>query len=72
MDRMTTLTLFLGKINVARSNIKVFDMNTVPIGGYHYFTGGLTPTYALRNEVGFAFDQNNMFLAIIGSLEDLC
>jgi hypothetical protein len=27
-----------GNINVARSNIKVFDMNTIPTCGYNYVT----------------------------------
>lgn len=53
-----------GNVNTARSNIKVFDMNSVPSGGYNYVTGGQTPAYGLRNEVGLTFDPNNMFVNI--------
>jgi glucose/arabinose dehydrogenase len=54
-----------GNINIARSNIKVFDMNAVPTGGHDYVTGGNTLAYGLRNEVGLTFDPNNMLLTLL-------
>lgn len=61
-----------GNVNVARSNIKVFDMNAVPTSGHNYVTGGHTPAYGLRNEVGLTFDPNNMFVAITNAVKDPC
>jgi glucose/arabinose dehydrogenase len=60
-----------GNVNVARANIKVFDMDAVPTGGYNYVTGGHTPAYGLRNEVGLTFDPNNMFVGTIKITSDL-
>jgi glucose/arabinose dehydrogenase len=44
-----------------RAMVKVFDMSKVPSGGYNYVTGGWNAGYGLRNEVGLAFDGNNMY-----------
>ncbi|KAN0104437.1 hypothetical protein V8E51_010182 [Hyaloscypha variabilis] len=60
-----------GNFNVARANIKVFDMDAVPTGGYNYVTGGHTPAYGLRNEVGLTFDPNNMLWGVENSSDDI-
>lgn len=61
-----------GNINIARSNIKVFDMNSVPTGGYNYVTGGQTPAYGLRNEVGLTFDPIICSLSLFNPPANLC
>lgn len=43
-----------------RAIIKVFDLSTVPSGGYNYVSGGYNAGYGQRNEVGICFDANNM------------
>jgi hypothetical protein len=45
----------------ARAVVKVFDLNSVPNGGYNYVSGGWQAGYGLRNEVGIVFDGNNMY-----------
>jgi glucose/arabinose dehydrogenase len=59
-------------VNIARSNIKVFDMNSIPTGGYNYVTGGHTPAYGLRNEVGPTFNPNNMFVGTNLNPRNVC
>jgi len=49
-----------GNIAAERGVIKVFNLSTVPSGGYDYTTGGWQAGYGLRNEVGIVFDGNNM------------
>ena len=49
-----------GNINTERAVVKVFDMSSVPSGGYNFVTQGYQAGYGLRNEVGLAFDGNNM------------
>ena len=44
----------------ARAIIKVFDLAAIPSGGYNYVSQGWNAGYGLRNEVGMAFDGNNM------------
>jgi Cytochrome domain of cellobiose dehydrogenase len=58
-----------GNINTGRSNIKVFDMTSVPSGGYNYVTEGHTAGYGLRNEVGFTLDPNNKFVDTLSTPE---
>lgn len=43
-----------------RAIIKVFDLASVPSGGYNYATAGYNAGYGQRNEVGICFDSNNM------------
>jgi glucose/arabinose dehydrogenase len=47
-------------MSTARAIVKIFDMSSVPIGGYKYATDGYNAGYGLRNEVGLTFDANNM------------
>jgi glucose/arabinose dehydrogenase len=54
------LDLAAGSIATERAVIKVFDMSSVPSGGYNFVTGGYQAGYGLRNEVGIVFDGNNM------------
>ncbi|GJC90695.1 cellobiose dehydrogenase [Colletotrichum liriopes] len=44
---------------VARAVVKVFDMRSVPSGGYAYASQGWLLGYGLRNEVALAADGNN-------------
>ncbi|EFQ36378.1 uncharacterized protein GLRG_11523 [Colletotrichum graminicola M1.001] len=44
---------------VARAVVKVFDMRSVPVGGYAYASQGWLLGYGLRNEVALATDGNN-------------
>lgn len=43
-----------------RAIIKVFNLASVPSGGYNYVSGGYNAGYGQRNEVGICFDSNNM------------
>lgn len=43
-----------------RAIIKVFDLASVPSGGYNYANAGYNAGYGQRNEVGICFDSNNM------------
>lgn len=47
-------------MSTARAIVKVFDMSSVPSGGFNYITDGYNAGYGLRNEVGLTFDANNM------------
>ena len=47
-------------------------MDSVPTGGYNYVSGGYTPAYGLRDEVGLTFDPNNTFVGTIQTLENPC
>lgn len=47
-------------METGRAAVKVFDMDTMPDGGYQYNTQGWQFGYGLRNEVGLAFDPSNM------------
>lgn len=49
-----------GDPKTARAIIKVFDLSTIPSGGYNYISGGYNAGYGQRNEVGMCFDKNNM------------
>ena len=44
----------------ARAIVKVFDISSIPMGGYNFVSQGWNAGFGLRNEVGLAFDGNNM------------
>lgn len=45
----------------ARAIVKVFNTSAVPTGGHNYAKDGWNAGYGLRNEVGLAFDGNNLY-----------
>lgn len=47
-----------------RAIVKVFDLKSVPSGGYNYASSGYTAGYGQRNEVGICFDKNNMLVSL--------
>lgn len=47
---------------VGRAVVKVFDMRSVPSGGYAYASQGWLLGWGLRNEVALAADGNNMYV----------
>lgn len=49
-----------GDPKTARAIVKVFDLKSVPSGGYNYASGGYNAGYGQRNDVGICFDKNNM------------
>jgi glucose/arabinose dehydrogenase len=49
-----------GNPATGRSVVRVFDLNAIPSGGYQWATQGWLAGYGMRNEVGIAFDGNNM------------
>ncbi|OLN94108.1 Cellobiose dehydrogenase 5 [Colletotrichum chlorophyti] len=55
---------------VARAVVKVFDMRSVPSGGYAYASQGWFLGWGLRNEVALAADGNNMVWGIENSGDD--
>ncbi|KAI1206080.1 uncharacterized protein F4807DRAFT_470490 [Annulohypoxylon truncatum] len=55
----------------ARSIVKVFDIMKVPNGGYDYAKDGWNAGYGLRNDVGLAFDGNNMLWSVENSADQL-
>ncbi|KAI0832283.1 hypothetical protein F5Y06DRAFT_307457 [Hypoxylon sp. FL0890] len=55
----------------ARAIVKVFNISTVPNGGYNYASDGWNAGYGLRNEVGLAFDGNNMLWGVENSSDQL-
>ncbi|OTA63298.1 hypothetical protein K449DRAFT_381800 [Hypoxylon sp. EC38] len=60
-----------GDPTTARSVVKVFNISTVPNGGYDYSQNGWNAGYGLRNEVGLAFDGNNMLWGVENSADQL-
>ncbi|KAI0191637.1 soluble quino protein glucose dehydrogenase [Astrocystis sublimbata] len=56
---------------VARAIVKVFNMTEMPSGGYDYVSQGWNAGFGLRNEVGLAFDQNNMLWGVENSADNL-
>ncbi|KAF4637099.1 hypothetical protein G7Y89_g1005 [Cudoniella acicularis] len=56
-----------GNVKTARAIIKVFDLSAIPSGGYNYVSGGWNAGYGMRNEVGMAFDGNNMLWGVENS-----
>ncbi|PVH82209.1 hypothetical protein DL98DRAFT_559578 [Cadophora sp. DSE1049] len=51
----------------ARAVVKVFDLSSLPVGGYNYVRQGYLMGYGLRNEVALAFDGNNMLWGVENS-----
>ncbi|KAK8085812.1 Cellobiose dehydrogenase [Apiospora hydei] len=56
---------------VGRAIVKVFDISTVPEGGYIYADDGWAAGHGLRNEVGLAFDANERLWGVENSGDDL-
>ncbi|KAI1866218.1 uncharacterized protein JN550_007907 [Neoarthrinium moseri] len=56
--------------SAARAIVKVFDLNSTPAGGFDYVTQGWNAGYGLRNEVGLAFDANEMLWGVENSGDD--
>ncbi|KAI1073411.1 hypothetical protein F5B20DRAFT_597701 [Whalleya microplaca] len=55
----------------ARAIVKVFNISIVPEGGYNFTTHGWNAGYGLRNEVGLAFDGNDMLWGVENSADEL-
>ncbi|KAI2605629.1 hypothetical protein GGR54DRAFT_443322 [Hypoxylon sp. NC1633] len=55
----------------ARAIVKVFNLSTLPAAGHNYVRDGWTAGYGLRNEVGLAFDGNNMLWGVENSADQL-
>ncbi|KAK1515598.1 [Colletotrichum costaricense] len=55
---------------VARAVVKVFDMRSVPSGGYTYASQGWFLGWGLRNEVALAADGNNAIWGVENSGDD--
>ncbi|KAI1101685.1 hypothetical protein F4804DRAFT_343800 [Jackrogersella minutella] len=51
--------------------VKVFDVSKVPNGGYNWPKDGYNAGYGLRNDVGLAFDGNNMLWGVENSADQL-
>lgn len=49
-----------GSPSTGRAIIKTFDLTKVPSAGYNYVSGGTVMGYGLLNDIGMAFDGNNM------------
>ncbi|PMD35890.1 iron reductase domain protein [Hyaloscypha variabilis F] len=56
-----------GNAKTGRAIVKVFDLSTAPSSGYNYVSGGSVVGYGMRNEVGVAFDGNNMLWGVENS-----
>ncbi|KAI5919141.1 soluble quino protein glucose/sorbosone dehydrogenase [Camillea tinctor] len=57
--------------DVARAIVKVFNISSVPNGGYDYATGGWNAGFGLRNDVALAFDGNSMLWSVENSADNL-
>ncbi|KAI1340206.1 hypothetical protein F5Y15DRAFT_423210 [Xylariaceae sp. FL0016] len=57
--------------STARALVKVFDLAHVTPTGYDYVKDGWNAGYGLRNEVGLAFDGNNMLWGVENSADEL-
>ncbi|KAI1109855.1 soluble quino protein glucose dehydrogenase [Nemania sp. NC0429] len=55
----------------ARAIVKVFNVSSVPTGGYIFASQGWNAGFGLRNEVGLAFDGNNMLWGVENSADNL-
>ncbi|KAK0118247.1 hypothetical protein ONS95_012548 [Cadophora gregata] len=60
-----------GDMKTQRAVIKVFDMSAIPATGYKFVTDGYQAGYGLRNEVGLAFDGNNMLWGVENGADDI-
>ncbi|GAP86995.2 putative iron reductase domain protein [Rosellinia necatrix] len=55
----------------ARAIVKVFNVSSLPTGGYNFVSQGWNAGFGLRNEVGLAFDGNNMLWGVENSADNL-
>lgn len=55
---------------VARAIVKVFNISSVPEGGWNYVTDGWNAGYGLRNEVCLSFDGNDMLWGVENSADN--
>jgi glucose/arabinose dehydrogenase len=58
-------------ISSGHSQVKVFDLNHVPTGGYEYTTTGGVLAFGVRNEVGVTSDLNGHIWGVMNSADDL-
>ncbi|KAI1418775.1 soluble quino protein glucose dehydrogenase [Xylaria sp. FL1777] len=56
---------------IARAVVKVFNMSSIPMGGYDFVSQGWNAGFGLRNEVGLVFDGNNMLWGVENSADNL-
>ncbi|KAI0595695.1 soluble quino protein glucose/sorbosone dehydrogenase [Biscogniauxia sp. FL1348] len=56
---------------VARAIVKVFNISSVPDGGYDFATMGWNAGFGLRNDVALAFDGNHMLWSVENSADSL-
>jgi glucose/arabinose dehydrogenase len=56
--------------SVGRALLKVFNLTSVPEGGYDYTTSGWYLGYGLRNEVAVVVDKNNMIWGVENSADE--
>ncbi|KAJ2974618.1 hypothetical protein NUW58_g8602 [Xylaria curta] len=56
---------------IARAIVKVFNISSAPAGGYKFVSEGWNAGYGLRNEVGLAFDGNNMLWGVENSADNI-
>ncbi|KAI1819796.1 soluble quino protein glucose dehydrogenase [Xylaria intraflava] len=57
--------------STGRAIVKVFNISSVPTGGYNFTSQGWNAGFGLRNEVGLAFDGNNMLWGVENSADNL-
>lgn len=58
-------------ISSGHSQVKVFDLNQVPSGGYDYTIDGGLLAYGVRNEVGITSDWRGDIWGVMNSADDL-
>ncbi|KAI8957318.1 hypothetical protein F5Y11DRAFT_93431 [Daldinia sp. FL1419] len=56
---------------IARATVKVFNISNPPDGGFNFVKDGWRAGYGLRNEVGLAFDGNDMLWGVENSADQL-
>ncbi|KAI1738599.1 soluble quino protein glucose dehydrogenase [Xylaria scruposa] len=67
----SNLDLATSEPDTGRAIVKVFNVSSVPLGGYNYVSQGWNAGYGLRSEVGLAFDGNNMLWGVENSADNL-
>ncbi|KAI8626559.1 soluble quino protein glucose dehydrogenase [Xylariaceae sp. FL1651] len=58
-------------LKTARAIVKVFNTSATPTEGYDFVSQGWNAGFGLRNEVGLAFDGNNMLWGVENSADNL-
>jgi hypothetical protein len=58
-------------ITSGHSQVKVFDLNKIPDGGYDYTADGGVMAYGVRNEVGITTDSNGHLWGVENSADNL-